>query len=174
MNKPSLLALTLAVNALALAQVPPGPGQYEPPAPHTLAPSTTPPASRPPAAVPAAPAPVAVPQAKAPAAPPKASAAARAPVKARAADAVALQGTIRAIDKVAMSLVIAGTGKDRLVHITSKTRFYSGGRPATFADAAEGTKILGEAKSGKGGRLEALVIRYGAKSGGEARPAKGK
>lgn len=71
------------------------------------------------------------------------------------------RGTLKAVDKAAMTLTVAGKEKDRVIYLTTETRFTKDGKPATLADAAVNGEVGGYAQKGKEGRTEALSVRFG-------------
>ena len=93
-----------------------------------------------------------------------------APKKAEAKkpEGIAFTGKVTATDKVNFTLTLT---KDRVLHVTSETRIFKGGKPQVFDDVAVGDELSGQHKKGGAGELEALVINVGAKP---AAPAPGK
>ena len=85
----------------------------------------------------------------------------KAPATASQPGGFPFRGTLKAVDKAAMTLTIAGKEKDRVVYLTSETRYTKDGKPATLADAAVSGEVGGYAKKGKEGRTEAVSVRFG-------------
>ena len=70
-------------------------------------------------------------------------------------------GKITEADKVNFTLTLT---KERVLHVTSQTRIFKGGKPAVFDDAAVGEEVSGQSQKGADGQLEAVVIHIGAKA----------
>lgn len=60
-----------------------------------------------------------------------------------------------------MTLTLAGKEKDRVIHITSQTRFTKGGKPAVLADGVPGEEVAGSARKEADGRTVAVTVRFG-------------
>lgn len=71
------------------------------------------------------------------------------------------RGTLKAVDRDAMTLTLAGKEKDRVIHITSQTRFTKGGKPAVLADGVPGEEVAGSARKEADGRTVAVTVRFG-------------
>lgn len=71
------------------------------------------------------------------------------------------RGTLKALDRDAMTLTLAGKEKDRVIHITSKTRFTKGGKPAVLGDGVVGEEVAGSARKTEDGRTVAVSVRFG-------------
>lgn len=99
--------------------------------------------------------------ASAPAAAPPPAAANPAAPAARQPAGFPFRGKLKAVDKAAMTLTIAGKDKDRVVHLTTETKYTKAGKPATLADAVVNEEIGGYARKGEGERTEALSVRFG-------------
>lgn len=152
-----LALLTAGLVAGALAQAP-GPGIPAPaaPPPNPTSPPSTPPASE------AAPAPT-KPKPKAPPQKPAAKRPATFPFR----------GTLKAVDQDALTLILAGKERDRVIHITSQTRFTKEGKPAVLADAVPGEEVAGSARKEADGRTVAVSVRFGPAPAKTPRPERG-
>lgn len=85
------------------------------------------------------------------------------------------RGTLKAVDKDAMTLTLAGKQKDRVIHITSETRFTRDGKPAVLGDGVVGEEVAGSARKTGDGRTVAVSVRFGPapqKSGAAAKPGR--
>ncbi len=147
MNR-ALLTLTGLFSAVALL------AQTTAPAPAIPAPATPtipPPAIQP---APTAPAPT---EPAAPAAPTEAP---KKPAKKKAPpSSLPFRGKVEATDAKAMTITLAGKEKQRVLNVTSKSRFEKDGKPATFADVKAGEDVRGSyAKSKDGENIVRLVI----------------
>lgn len=71
------------------------------------------------------------------------------------------RGKLKAFDKDALTFTVAGKDKDRVVHITSQTRFIKDGKPATLSDAIIGGEVAGTVRKVKDGKEEAVSVRFG-------------
>ena len=146
-----ILTVTGLLSALSLV------AQNTPPAPTTPAPAVPAAAIPAPAIQPAptSPAPL---EPTAPAAPtevPK-----KQPAKKKAApSSLPFRGKVEATDAKAMTITLAGKEKQRVLNVTSKSRFEKDGKPATFADVKAGEDVRGSyAKSKDGENIVRLVI----------------
>ncbi len=88
--------------------------------------------------------------------------------KAPPAPGTPFSGTISAVDKTAMTLTVEGKSKSHTLHVTSKSRFTKDGKPAMFSDAVIGEESAGYYKKVKGGDLQLVSARFGAKSAAHA------
>jgi hypothetical protein len=86
----------------------------------------------------------------------------------------AFTGTLTEADKVAMTLTVAAKEKTRTFQVTSRTRFFKGGKPAIFSDGVEGEGAAVVSKALKGGKAEAVTVRWGTKTESHKAPAKHK
>lgn len=154
-----LLTLTATVGALSLfAQNPtPAPTTVQPvPAPALPAPTQPPPIPEP------------APGTEAPAKPKKKPAPSTLPFR----------GKVESVDAKAMTVTLAGKEKQRVLNVTSKTRFEKDGKPATFGDLQAGEDVRGSyAKTKEGENVVRLIIGAPAPAGekkpaGEAKPKK--
>lgn len=84
----------------------------------------------------------------------------------------AFSGTLSAVDKTAMTILVETKQNSRTLFVTSKTRFTKDGKPALFGDGVIGEEVAGYYKKAKGGDLQALTVRYGAKTAAKKSPAK--
>lgn len=84
--------------------------------------------------------------------------------KAPPAPGTPFSGTISAVDKTAMTLTVEGKSKSHTLHVTSKSRFTKDGKPAMFSDAVIGEESAGYYKKAKGGDLQLVSARFGAKA----------
>lgn len=80
-------------------------------------------------------------------------------------DTYPFNGKLKSIDKVGMTLTLEGKEKERVIHITSSTKFTKAGKPATMDDGAAGEPIGGLVKKTADGKEEAVSVRYGAAEG---------
>jgi outer membrane biosynthesis protein TonB len=121
----------------------------EPPsavAPTNIGPALTPAETPPPAIVPAQPEVPSQPAAPKP--------------KPKPAGPPTYVGALSSADNITMTLKVAGKDKTRTFQVTSRTRFIKGGKPAIFGDGVEGEVIAVTAKAVKGGKLEAISVRW--------------
>lgn len=70
------------------------------------------------------------------------------------------KGTIKAFDKVAMSITLEGE-KAQTIYITSQTRIFKDGQPATTDAVTVGERVSGSVREGAEGKLEAVILRLG-------------
>lgn len=70
-------------------------------------------------------------------------------------------GTIESIDAAGMTLTLKGRTNETTVKITSTTKITKDGQPATFSDAAVGSRVAGSGKKEDDGTWVArtLIIR---------------
>jgi hypothetical protein len=79
-------------------------------------------------------------------------------------------GKISAVDQNAKTVTIAGKEKDRVFTITSHTKIFKDGKPATLADAKAGDEAgLYYVQEEKDGKHELLSLRIGPKPEGKAK-----
>jgi hypothetical protein len=78
-------------------------------------------------------------------------------------DSLPFHGKIAAVDKIAMTITLEGKEAQRVLQITSETRFTKDGKPATLDDAVVGEQIAGSYKKTDDGKMEALSVRLGPK-----------
>lgn len=72
------------------------------------------------------------------------------------------RGKLKVFDKDAMTFTVAGKDKDRVIRITSQTRFAKDGKPATLSDAVIDGEVAGTVRKGVDGKEEAVSVRFGA------------
>jgi len=84
-----------------------------------------------------------------------------APAKKRAAGP--FRGKLAAVDKAARTITV---GK-RTFRITSETKIFKGGAPATIEDAVVGERVTGGFRTAEGGRLNATKVTFGPKTEGK-------
>lgn len=111
--------------------------------------------------------------------PPAATVATNAPPAPKAKPArrrgpVGYVGEVKTVDKVLMTLTVAKKRGERTFEVTSRTRFFKEGRPATFnQDVTEGEHVSVIGKKIKGGKFQAVTVRIGTKvTGATKAPAK--
>jgi hypothetical protein len=73
--------------------------------------------------------------------------------------AIPFRGKVAAVDKQAQTLKVG----ERVFQITAETRITKAGKPATLNDAVVGEEIGGQYRNADGGKLEAVMVRLGAK-----------
>ena len=83
-------------------------------------------------------------------------------------------GEVKTVDKVLMTLTVAKKKGERTFEVTSRTRFFKEGKPATFnQDVTEGEHVSVIGKRVKGGKYQAVTVRIGTKPAGTTKaPAK--
>lgn len=111
---------------------------------------------------PAEPPPAAAPTEVAPPQPDAKETKAKSARPARQSQGFPFRGKLKAIDKDAMTITVAGKEKDRVFKVTSQTRFTKGGKPATLGDAVVDEEVAGYARNAKDGVPEATSVRFGA------------
>lgn len=83
------------------------------------------------------------------------------------------RGKLKVFDKDAMTFTVAGKDKDRVFRITSQTRFFKDGKPATLSDAIIDGEVAGTVRKGVDGKEEAISVRFGAAPKAEKPAGKG-
>jgi hypothetical protein len=83
--------------------------------------------------------------------------------------AIPFKGKLVAIDKSAMTITVT----KRTFSITSETKLFKDGKPATLADGVVGDRVTGSYLKGDDGKLTAKSVYWGGK-GGAAEAAKPK
>lgn len=73
------------------------------------------------------------------------------------------RGRLRAVDTNAMTLTV---GK-RTFEVTADTKIFKRGEPAILAEGVVGELVRGSYKKTEDGRLEAMKVEFGAKTGGK-------
>lgn len=89
---------------------------------------------------------------------------------ARKAKQTQFQGTLKAVDRIAMTITVEGKKAERTFHITSRTRLYKSGKPATLDTAVAGEPINVRAQGSTDGQWDATSVRFGPKSEGGTKP----
>ena len=92
-----------------------------------------------------------------------------APGQTHKSNKIPFHGKITAVDKVAMTITLAGKEKPRTIQITSQTKIMKAGKPATFDDATLGEEVGGSAHQLADGKLEATSLRIGPKPEGKTK-----
>jgi hypothetical protein len=148
-----LLSLAVALGSLSLIAQTPLPTQpLGAPAPAPLQP--------PPLSAPAPPpAPETPPPAKAP----------KKPRKKSESNNLPFRGKIEAVDTKALTITLAGKEKQRVLHVTSSTRFDKNGHPSTFGDLKVGDEIRGSYTKTKDSENLVRVL-VGAAPAGDKKP----
>lgn len=77
-------------------------------------------------------------------------------------------GTLKAVDKVGMTITVESAGKSSTYCVTSSTRIFKDKKPAILADGVIGEAVSGVAKKTKDGKLELVTVNFGGK--GSAKP----
>lgn len=72
-------------------------------------------------------------------------------------------GTLKKVDEAAMAITVGSKTSERVIYVTSETRFRREGKPATLTDGVVGEEVAGVARIAEGGRWEAQSVRWGAK-----------
>lgn len=83
------------------------------------------------------------------------------------AAAVRFTGTLKAVDKVGMTVTVESGGKSTTYCVTSNTKFFKDKKPAILADGVIGEAVSGVAKKTKGGTLELISVNFGGKGSGK-------
>jgi hypothetical protein len=104
--------------------------------------------------------------------PAKAKPAKSAPKKEKEARQQTTSGKITAVDKVLKTITLDDKARS-VLQISSDTLITKDGQPAIMADGAVGDAVHVTYRKGEDGKLEALLLNYGAKSE-PAKPAKAK
>jgi len=76
-------------------------------------------------------------------------------------DVYPFRGTVKATDKTAMTITLAGKEKDRVVSVTSETKIMKENKPATFGDIATGEMVRGQVKKTPEGKENAVSVYLG-------------
>lgn len=79
---------------------------------------------------------------------------------------IPFHGKINAVDTSAMTLKVGA----RTFEITADTKIFNNGEPATLSDGKVGEPVRGTYKKTEAGKLEALTVHFGAKTGGKPKP----
>jgi Domain of unknown function (DUF5666) len=84
------------------------------------------------------------------------------------------QGTIKTVDKVAMTFTVTNKRGERTFQITSQTRLFKGGKPAISEEATPGEVVRGRARQAADGKWVASLIRLGPPTAVDKQPRKRK
>jgi IMP dehydrogenase/GMP reductase len=90
-------------------------------------------------------------------------------------DTYPYQGKVKSTDKTAMTITLEGKEKERVIGVTSETKFTKEGKPATFGDVATGENVRGQVKKTPEGKENAVSVFLGPvpeKKGGEKKEKK--
>jgi hypothetical protein len=74
---------------------------------------------------------------------------------------IPFHGKIAAVDTSAMTLKVGA----RTFEITADTKIFNNGEPATLSDGKVGEPVRGTYKKAGAGKLEAVTVHFGAKTG---------
>lgn len=80
---------------------------------------------------------------------------------------IPFHGKIDAVDTTAMTLKVGA----RTFEITADTKVFNNGEPATLADGKVGEPVRGTYQKTEAGKLEAVTVHFGAKTGEKPKPA---
>jgi hypothetical protein len=75
--------------------------------------------------------------------------------------AIPFKGKLTAVDKPAMTITVS----KRTFSITSETKLFKDGKPATLADGVVGERVTGSYFKGDDGKLTAKSVYWGGKGG---------
>jgi hypothetical protein len=76
---------------------------------------------------------------------------------------IPFHGKLGAVDTNAMTLTVGS----RTFQITADTKILNNGEPATLSDGVVGEPVRGVYKKTEAGKLEAVKVEFGAKTGGK-------
>jgi hypothetical protein len=79
---------------------------------------------------------------------------------------IPFRGKIDAVDTTAMTLKVGA----RIFEITADTKILNNGEPATLSDGKVGEPVRGTYKKTEEGKLEAVTVHFGAKTGEKSKP----
>jgi len=79
---------------------------------------------------------------------------------------IPFRGKIDAVDTGAMTLKVGA----RTFAITADTKIFNNGEPATLSDGKAGEPVRGTYKKTEAGKLEAVTVHFGAKTGEKSKP----
>ena len=88
------------------------------------------------------------------------------PTKPKTHNTIPFHGKLGAVDASAMTLTV-GT---RTFEITAETKIFNNGEPATLSDGKVGEPVRGTYKKTESGKLEAVTVHFGAKTGEKPKP----
>lgn len=83
---------------------------------------------------------------------------------------IPFRGKIDAVDTSAMTLKVGA----RTFEITADTKILNNGEPATLSDGKVGEPVRGSYKKTEAGKLEAVTVHFGAKTGEKPKPENSK
>jgi hypothetical protein len=89
-----------------------------------------------------------------------------APAKPKAPATIPFHGKLKAVDAGAMTLTV-GT---RTFEVTTGTKIFNNGEPATLADGKVGEPVRGTYLKTESGKLEAVTVHFGAKTDEKPKP----
>jgi hypothetical protein len=81
---------------------------------------------------------------------------------------IPFRGKIDAVDTSAMTLKVGA----RTFEITADTKIFNNGEPAALSDGKVGEPVRGTYKKTEAGKLEAVAVHFGAKTGEKPKPEK--
>jgi len=87
--------------------------------------------------------------------------------KPKSHNAIPFHGKLDAVDTKAMTLTVG----NRTFQVTSDTKIFKDGQPATLTDGAVGEPVRGTYQKTETGKLDALSVHFGAKSGEKQKQA---
>jgi hypothetical protein len=79
---------------------------------------------------------------------------------------IPFHGKIDAVDTTAMTLKVGA----RTFEITADTKIFNNDEPATLSDGKAGEPVRGTYKKTEAGKLEAVTLHFGAKTGEKPKP----
>jgi len=79
---------------------------------------------------------------------------------------IPFHGKIDTVDTSAMTLKVGA----RTFEITADTKIFNNGEPATLSDGKAGEPVRGTYKKTEAGKLEAVTVHFGAKTGETPKP----
>ena len=82
---------------------------------------------------------------------------------------IPFHGKLSAVDTNAMTLTVG----HRTFEITADTKIFSNDKPAILADGAVGEPVRGVYKKTEAGKLEAVKVEFGVKTGGKQKKPSG-
>jgi hypothetical protein len=80
--------------------------------------------------------------------------------------AVPFHGKLSAVDTGAMTLTVGS----RTFEVTAATKILNNGEPATLSDGKVGEPVRGTYQKTENGKLEAVTLHFGAKTGEKPKP----
>jgi hypothetical protein len=88
------------------------------------------------------------------------------PAKPKTHGTIPFHGKLGAVDTSAMTLTV-GT---RTFEVTAATKIFNNGEPAALSDARVGEPVRGTYQKTESGKLEAVTVHFGAKTGEQPKP----